>query len=98
MEVRWRAFEERGLISGGPDFLRTRATIQPTTALAWIGADEATVQTPRQYASENRPCIVSLPPPDSSNLVTPCQEDSARAAVSQRGNRKVAEVFFDARD
>jgi hypothetical protein len=100
VQVHRRRAQEGGLVGGGPDLLgAVTAAIQPTTALAWVGADEATVQAPRQHASQNGPSVISLPPPCAGcDLIAPCHEDPARATVSQRGQRKVAKGLFDAPD
>src|ERR1700730_8729549 len=99
MQMSGRAFEERGLVSIGPYFLRARAAIEAAAMGKGISGNQSPIQAPRQDAGEHAPCIVGLPTPGAGgDLVAPGHEYTARAAVSQRRKREVAEVLLDARD
>src|SRR6516164_922662 len=99
MQPRRRALKERGLIGGRPHVLTPRAAIKATAARAWIGEHKPTIECPRQDASENIPRVIRLPAPRTcGELVAPCHENSARAAIGQRREREVAELFFNALD
>ena len=44
MQMRGRAFEERGLVGVGPNLLGARAAIESTAMGAWIGGDEPAIK------------------------------------------------------
>src|SRR5262249_36096442 len=97
--MQWGVSEEGGLVVGGPDFVAPRYVVQATTTDTGIGQREPAICTPRQHPREHGPTIIgNATAAAGSHAVAPREEDPARAPVGQPGQRKVAELLFDALD